>query len=113
MCSKKPDVDHLVRTETAEGIGYIEIDEWSGLLTNEQEIAVNQNSPRSFIITDSAKRANGKPKRNEVTNPSWTNKNIPKNKVDKKQQQQKNSNDYYIMRKVGTTCKAHFISGLT
>ena len=68
MCSTKPDVDHLVLTEAGgvDGIGDVEINEWSELLTNEQEIAVTQRIPVSLAsITDNARRINGKFKRIE------------------------------------------------
>ena len=65
MCSAKTDVDHLVLTEVGDAIGDMEINEWSELLTNEQEIAVAQHVPVSLAITNHPKRVNGKFKRGD------------------------------------------------
>ena len=75
--SAKGDVDHLVLTEGGEGIGEMEVNEWSELLTNEQNIAVAHHVQPTIYHANSNhhKRGNGKFKRCDPLTSPWQNKN--------------------------------------
>ena len=98
MCSTKPVVDHLVLTETgSDGIGDVEINEWSELLTNEHEIAITRNIPVSLAaITESSRRINGKFRKvAEPITSTWNNRNSIKN-ADSIQSHPQRNGEYFI-----------------
>lgn len=105
MCSTKADVDNLALRDgaTSDGIGDMEINEWSGLLTNEQEIAVTQHIPvtLTMITDDNIKRANAKFHRNDSITSSWQNRKST-NIMDANSSSQQRGNNEYLSNNLNT-----------
>ena len=104
MCSAKRDVDPLIRKEVGDvGIGEMEINEWSELLTNEQEIGMTHHVPVSLAsITHHSKKINGKFKRGDGITSSWEGKKFQQI-IDTRHSTQQRANEYYVTNTNGVS----------